>query len=218
MTRQMTIALLLGGAVAVAGCTDPALLDPNADHSKAQQGALLGGVLGAGITAVTGGEGKNIALAAAAGAVAGGLIGNQLDKQAAELRSQLANDGITVTNTGEQLVVSLPQDITFDTDSYTVRSSLRSEIGKVADNLVRYPNSSVQVIGHTDNQGDATYNFGLSQRRAGAVADLLQAGGVGYNRLQTIGRGEEQPIASNLTPEGRAQNRRVEIVVIPNQS
>ena len=216
MTMKLTTAVVLGTLV-LGACTNPALLDPNDENRNAKQGALLGGLLGAGITAATGGDAGNIALATAAGAVAGGLIGNELDKQEAELRAQLANDGITITNTGDRLIVSLPQDITFDTDSYTVRPSLRSDLGKVADNLVAYPDSTVQVIGHTDNVGDATYNLGLSQRRASAVADVLQSNGVTYDRLQTIGRGEGQPIASNLTPEGRAQNRRVEIIVTPNR-
>ena len=84
--------------------------------------------------------------------------------------------------------------------------------------MLKYPASTVQVIGHTDSDGDAAYNIGLSQRRANAVADILQAGGVTFDRLTTIGRGEEEPIASNLTAEGKAQNRRVEIVVIPTKS
>ena len=217
MTLKLTAAAALSSILVLGACTDPALLDANDDNRNAKQGALLGGLLGAGISAVTGGDAGDIAVATAAGAVAGGLIGNELDKQEAELRAQLANDGITITNTGDRLIVSLPQDITFDTDSFTVRPSLRSDLGKVADNLVAYPDSTVQVIGHTDNVGDATYNLGLSQRRASAVADVLQSNGVTYDRLQTIGRGEGQPIASNLTPEGRAQNRRVEIIVIPNR-
>ncbi|SFT56294.1 OmpA family protein [Sedimentitalea nanhaiensis] len=204
-------------AIALLGaCNDPSRLggppDPNA---KAKQGALIGAAGGAALSALTGGEGANLVLGAAAGAAAGGLIGNRLDKQATELRSQLANDGITVTNAGDRLIVSLPQDITFDTDSAAVRSSLRSELVKVANNLNNYPASRVQVVGHTDNTGDATYNLGLSLRRANAVADILQADGVRFDRISTSGRGEEQPLASNLTPEGRAQNRRVEIVVIP---
>lgn len=215
MTQKLTALVAIAGLIGLSACTDPAQIDPNGQNRNAVNGALLGGILGAGLSAATGGEGRNIAIGAVAGAAAGGLIGNQLDKQAAELRGQLANDGISVTNTGDTLVVSLPQDITFDTDSAVVRPSLRGDLSRVAQNLVRYPNSTVQVIGHTDNTGDAGYNLGLSQRRANAVADELQAGGVSFSRLRTTGRGEDQPIASNLTPEGRAQNRRVEIIVIP---
>ena len=218
MILKFPVSAALAAVLVLSACNDPSSLGSDADpNAKAKQGALLGAVVGAGLSAATGGEGKNILLGAAAGAAAGGVIGNELDKQAAELRSQLANDGISITNTGDRLIVSLPQDITFDTDSAAVRPSLQSDLGKVANNLLRYPNSTVQVIGHTDNTGDATYNLGLSLRRADAVADILQSGGVTYDRISTFGRGEEQPLASNLTPEGRAQNRRVEIVVIPRK-
>ncbi len=217
MTRTHSLIAAVAALSLLGACNDPALLgNSSADpHVKAKQGALIGAAGGAAISALTGGEGKNVLLGAAAGAAAGGLIGNQLDKQAAALRSELSNDGIGITNTGDSLVVSLPQDITFDTDSAVVRSSLRSDLAAVARNLNDYPDSRVQVIGHTDNTGDATYNLGLSLRRANAVADILQADGVRFDRVSTAGRGEEQPLASNLTEQGRAQNRRVEIVVIP---
>jgi outer membrane protein OmpA-like peptidoglycan-associated protein len=97
-----------------------------------------------------------------------------------------------------------------------VRPQLKSDLSKVAASLLRYPDTNVQVIGHTDSDGEASYNVNLSVRRANAVADELQASGVPYTRLRTIGRGEDEPIASNLTEEGKARNRRVEIVVIPN--
>lgn len=218
MILKPTFAVALTAVVALSACTDPATLGASEPKQKAKEGALLGAAIGAGIGLVTAGgnKGKSALVGAAVGAAAGGLIGHDLDRQAAELRAELANDGISITNTGESLIVSLPQDITFATDSFTIRSSLQSDLGKVASHLLKYPKSTVQVIGHTDSEGDATYNLGLSQRRADAVADILQSDGVPFNRLQIIGRGEEQPVASNLTAEGRAQNRRVEIVVIPN--
>jgi outer membrane protein OmpA-like peptidoglycan-associated protein len=218
MILKPTLAIALTAVVALGACTDPATLGAGDPNQKTKEGALLGAAIGAGIGLVTAGgnKGKSALIGAAAGAAAGGLIGNSLDKQEAELRAQLANDGITITNTGDRLIVSLPQDITFATDSFSVRPSLQSDLGKVASHLLKYPDSTVQIIGHTDSEGDATYNLGLSQRRADAVADVLQSNGVTYNRLQITGRGEEQPVASNLTAEGRAQNRRVEIVVIPN--
>lgn len=218
MILKPTLAIALTAVVALGACTDPATLGAGDPNQKTKEGALIGAAIGAGIGLVTAGgnKGKSALIGAAAGAAAGGLIGNSLDKQEAELRAQLANDGITITNTGDRLIVSLPQDITFATDSFTVRPSLQSDLGKVASHLLKYPDSTVQIIGHTDSEGDATYNLGLSQRRADAVADVLQSNGVTYSRLQITGRGEEQPVASNLTAEGRAQNRRVEIVVIPN--
>lgn len=219
MIFRIPTCVALTAVLVLSACNDPSNLTLNNDpNAKAKEGALLGAAVGLGLSAATGGEGANLLLGAAAGAAAGGVIGNQLDKQAAELKSELANDGITITNAGDRLIVSLPEDITFDTDSATVRASLRGELNKVAANLNRYPDSSVQIIGHTDNTGDATYNLGLSVRRANSVADILQADGVAFNRISALGRGEEQPLASNLTEEGRAQNRRVEIVVIPKNT
>lgn len=211
-------ALVLSSAFLLGACNDPAQLATNTDPQKnTKQGAIFGGILGAGLGAVSGASNKTTAVlgGAALGAITGAAIGNSLDQQAAELRQQLATEGITITNTGESLVVSLPQDITFATDSFTVRDSLRPDLARLSRHLLKYPESTVQVIGHTDSDGDAAYNIGLSQRRANAVADVLQANGVAYSRLVTIGRGEDQPIASNLTPEGKARNRRVEIVIIP---
>lgn len=205
--------------MAVTACTDPGTLTVQNDPNKnTKQGAVLGGLIGAGVGAIANNSNPGLgALAGAAiGAAGGGLIGNQLDKQAAELRQQLANDGITIVNAGDRLIVTVPNDITFDTDSSTVRPALRADLVKVGQNLVNYPNSNVQIIGHTDSDGDASYNQGLSERRANAVADILQANGVSYSRIRTYGQGENNPVASNLTPQGKAQNRRVEIVVVPS--
>ncbi len=209
----------LCSAFFLAACTDPATLTVQEDPNKnAKQGALLGGLIGAGVGAIANDSDPLLgALAGGAiGAAGGGVIGNQLDRQAAELRQQLANDGITIVNTGDRLIVTVPNDITFDTDSSTVRPALRADLVKVGQNLVNYPNSNVQIIGHTDSDGEASYNLGLSERRANAVADILQANGVSFSRITTVGQGENNPIASNLTPEGKAQNRRVEIVVVPS--
>ncbi len=209
----------LCSAMALAACTDPGTLNlPSDPNQNARQGAIIGGLVGAGVGAIANDSDPLLgALAGGAiGAAGGGLIGNQLDKQAAELRQQLANDGITIVNAGDRLIVTVPNDITFDTDSATVRPALRADLTRVGQNLVNYPNSNVQIIGHTDSDGDAAYNQGLSVRRANAVADILQANGVNYNRIRTIGQGENNPVASNLTPAGKAQNRRVEIVIVPS--
>lgn len=216
----MTYARLSSAAAALAvlglgACTDPgALSQPG---SKTQQGAIIGGILGAGVGAIANDSdpGLGAVTGALVGATAGGVIGNQLDAQERELRQTLANDSITITNTGDRLILSFPNDLTFATDSAAVAPAVQADLRRVADSLVRYPNSTVQVIGHTDSDGDASYNHGLSVRRANAVADHIQAGGVPYHRMRIIGRGEEQPVASNLTLEGKARNRRVEVVVIP---
>ncbi|WP_170427411.1 OmpA family protein [Ruegeria arenilitoris] len=216
---KSVVAAGLCSAMFLGACTDPGTLNlPSDPNQNAKQGAILGGLIGAGVGAIANGSDPLLGAVAggAIGAAGGGLIGNQLDKQAAELRQQLANQGITVTNAGDRLIVTVPNDITFDTDSATVRPALRADLVRVGQNLVNYPNSNVQIVGHTDSDGDAGYNQGLSERRAQSVADILQANGVSGARISTIGLGENRPVASNLTPEGKAQNRRVDIEIIPN--
>ena len=109
----------------------------------------------------------------------------------------------------------MPQDILFATDSAALRPDLSRDLEAVATNLQRYPSSTVQVLGHTDNTGSASYNRDLSQRRAASVAAILVRNGVQPNRVVTYGMGEDQPVASNLTVDGRAMNRRVEIIIRP---
>lgn len=218
MQMKFTTAGLVTAALALGACTDPATV--GTPGSNTQQGAILGGLIGAGVGALTNDSdpGLGALTGAVVGATAGGVIGNQLDAQERELRQTLANDEITITNTGDRLILSFPNDLTFATNSASVAPVVQGDLRKVANSLVRYPNSTVQVIGHTDSDGAASYNQNLSVRRANAVADHIQAGGVPYGRLQIIGRGEDMPVASNLTPEGKARNRRVEVVVIPQAS
>lgn len=204
-------------ALSLAACTSPAHLDGADPNQKTKQGALLGGLIGAGVGAVVSDDkAKGALIGGALGAAGGGVYGNMLDKQEAELRQSLGNDNVTIRNTGDSLVVTLPQDILFDVDSARVNPGLRGDLMAVAASLQDYPDTSVQVLGHTDNTGSASYNQALSERRANAVADVLMDGGVAFNRIRTMGRGEDQPVASNLTSEGKAQNRRVEIVILPN--
>ncbi len=218
MIHLKPVSAALCALFGLSACNDPASLGEYST-TKTEQGALFGGILGAGIGALTSdNKTRGALLGGAAGALAGGVVGNQLQKQEAELRAQLASDEISIVNTGDRLVVSLPDDITFESDSSAVRPALRFDLTTMADNLLRYPDSRVQIIGHTDSDGEAGYNLTLSQKRAGSVARVLQDGGVSDDRLQTSGRGEEQPLASNLTDEGKAKNRRVEIVVIPLNS
>ncbi|NDV98456.1 OmpA family protein [Salipiger sp. PrR002] len=211
---KTTVLLTLAGAMALSACTD--VNDPN---RQAKNGVLIGALGGAVAGRAIGGNNsdaaKNALAGAAAGAIAGGLIGNNLDKQEAALRQQLGNN-VGITNTGDRLIVTMPQDILFATDSASLRPDLQGDIATVGRSLMEYPNTTVQVIGHTDSDGAAAYNQSLSQRRAAAVASLLMQQGVPSYRVQSIGRGEDQPIASNLTPEGKQQNRRVEIVILPS--
>lgn len=212
MNIPNSLALATAGALALGACTPT-------EPSNARTGAIAGGLIGAAIgsqrdddrlaTAVVGGV---------IGAAIGGAIGESLDRQAAELDQAIQDDRVRIVNTGDRLIVTLPEGILFATDSAAVSPSIQGDLYAVASNLNRYPNSRVQVIGHTDNTGSAAYNQDLSERRATSVAAILQSGGVNPARLRAIGKGEDQPVASNLTPEGRQQNRRVEIIIIPNKA
>jgi len=184
---------------------------------KATAGAVTGALVGAAVGANASG-GNRLAQAAAGailGGAVGGVIGSSLDRQAAELQGSVSNQ-TRVVNNGNSLTVTMPQDILFATNSAALRPDLLRDLDALATNLLRYPDSTVEIVGHTDNTGTAALNQDLSQRRAGAVADKLRAAGVPSRRIVAIGRGEDFPVASNLTPEGRALNRRVEIVIRPN--
>ncbi|MCA8882982.1 MAG: OmpA family protein [Rhodobacteraceae bacterium] len=203
-------------ATALTGCTTPPQLAGSpAEPNRTTSGAIIGGIAGGMIAGpFTGGGGGKAAVGAVAGATLGAAIGNALDRQASELDQELG-DSITVQNQGNQLLVSFPQDILFAVDSAAVPDSQKRDLRTLAANLQRYPDTTVEVIGHTDNTGSAAHNFDLSARRAGAVSAVLVDAGVAGSRLTAKGRGEDAPIASNLTPEGRAQNRRVEVIIRP---
>jgi outer membrane protein OmpA-like peptidoglycan-associated protein len=203
------------GALTLTGCVSTTAADPNANRTR--DGAVVGGMLGAflGATADDDNRGRNAVLGAAAGALAGGAVGAALDRQARDLRANLDNDRILIRNTGQELVVTMPEGILFDFDSAAIRAGLQSDLRALARNLQQYPDTTVDVIGHTDSEGSAQYNMDLSSRRASAVAGVLLEEGVAPFRVRSFGRGEDQPVATNLTPEGRAQNRRVEVVIRP---
>ena len=214
------IVVAIGGLMALTACTDPATLGGTGEpHQKTKQGALIGAGIGAAVGVLTGKDGSKTKAAvkgAILGGAAGGIVGNVLDRQEADLRQSIGNEDVQITNTGDRLIVTLPQDILFPIDGFNVRPDLQRDLRAVAGNLQAYPDSIVQIVGHTDSDGEAAYNAGLSERRANAVADVLLNSGVPFERIQTFGRGETQPVASNLSAEGKAQNRRVEIVILPN--
>ncbi|SEM74031.1 OmpA family protein [Palleronia pelagia] len=188
------------------------------ERNRAATGALVGAGLGAlaGATRESGDDRlRNAAVGAVIGAGTGAVVGTFLDRQAADLRNNFANGEIDVINTGNELIVRMPQDILFATDSASVAPTLQSDLRVLAASLNRYPQSLVEVQGHTDNTGSAAYNQDLSERRAQAVTSILLQNGVASGRLTSVGYGFSQPIASNATPEGRAQNRRVQIIIRP---
>jgi outer membrane protein OmpA-like peptidoglycan-associated protein len=208
--RKPALAAILG-LVSLGACVQTG---PSNQQIGTATGAVVGGLIGANVDS----DNPRTATAAAAaiGAVVGGAIGQQLDRQKAELDQGFTND-IDVINTGSELIVRMPNGILFDIDSAALRPQVQSDLNVLAGNLLRYPNSTIFVVGHTDNTGSAAHNQQLSQRRAQSVASVLMAGGVAPARIIATGRGEDQPIASNLTPEGRQANRRVEITIRPNQ-
>lgn len=205
------IGLSILSAFILAACEDTT----NGPQKKTAAGIGIGAATGALAGIIIGDNKDSVVVGTVAGAVIGGLIGNSLDRQEAELRDSLSDDGTTITNTGSELIVTLPEGITFDTDSTYVRDSFRPEIYKIASNLQNHPDTTIDVIGHTDSTGDASYNQALSTNRANSVTGLLTGKGVSHSRIASYGRGETSPIASNDTESGKAQNRRVEIVIRP---
>ncbi|TNC46778.1 OmpA family protein [Rubellimicrobium rubrum] len=214
--ERLTLSLMTASVLGLAACQQPL---PNQANDQTRQGAITGAGVGAVVGVLTGDDNeeriRNAAIGAAVFGAAGAGIGALLDRQEAELRAQLGSG--TVTNTGSQLVVTLPNDILFGFDQASVSIASQADLRAVATSLNNYPNSTVNVVGHTDNVGDAAYNQDLSERRASAVANVLIASGVSASRINIVGRGEDQPAFTNQTVDGQARNRRVEIIITPNQ-
>ncbi len=207
--ERLTLTVAAASLVGLAACQAPL---PNQTPDQTRQGALIGAGVGAVVGAATGDDRderiENALIGAAVLGAAGGAIGAALDRQEAELRAQLGSG--TVVNTGNQLVVTLPNDVLFGFDSAAVGIQSQNDLRAVAASLNRYPNSIVNVVGHTDSTGDAAYNQNLSEQRARAVANVLVGSGVAANRINIVGRGENQP-----TGRGAAADRRVEIIITP---
>ena len=219
---KFPLVVAMTAVVALGACTNPngSILAQDGDpNQRTKNGALIGTGAGAVIGALSKGDGDR-AKGAIKGAIIGAAIGAGggalLDRQERDLRASLGNNNVTINNTGDRLIVTLPQDILFASGSSAVRPDLQRDLGAVASNLQAYPNSTIQVIGHTDSDGEAGFNQQLSESRANAVTGVLLNNGIASGRAQALGRGESQPVASNLNPQGKAQNRRVEIVILPN--
>lgn len=216
MSPKTSLILASIGALSLSACVSQTGPGGVAGTTRTTTGAVTGALIGSAIGASQDGDSRlaQAAVGGIIGAALGGAIGSALDQQAAALEGSVSSN-TTVTNTGNSLVVTMPQDILFATNSATLRPDLQRDLNAVAANLLNYPNSRIEIVGHTDNTGSAALNQDLSQRRAGAVADVLRQNGVPGSRIVAVGRGEDVPVASNLTPEGRAQNRRVEIIIRP---
>lgn len=204
--------LVLSGAMGLSGCVNTDGTNNNTG-TGAGIGAVVGGLLGRVIS--TDNE-TGTAIGAVVGGVVGGVIGSQLDAQEEALRGTMGSS-VGIVNTGSQLIVSLPEDITFDINSSVVKSSLVGDLNTLAASMNEFPNSTIRVVGHTDNTGTSNYNQALSESRARAVRGILVDAGVNGGRVLAYGEGEASPVASNATPEGRQQNRRVEVFITPTE-
>ena len=179
-------------------------------------GAGTGAVVGAFAGAATGNDPRIAALIGAGlGGLTGAAVGHFMDKQEAELRAQLQSTGVSVTRVGNQIILNMPSNITFQTDSATVNTAFNDTLVSVGLVLKKFNKTVVDVTGHTDNTGSDAHNQDLSQRRAVAVATIIANQGVDQRRFYIEGKGESDPIASNANEAGRSQNRRVEIQISP---
>jgi outer membrane protein OmpA-like peptidoglycan-associated protein len=193
--------------------------DPNTGEKKVSRtvlgtggGALAGMLLGG----LIGGKTGRI-VGAGIGGVAGGVIGYKMDQQIKELKEQTAGSGVDVTETdgGQAILVNLPDGVTFDVGSSTLKPTFRDTLDKIAESMKQYPNSLIDVYGHTDSTGSDAFNQTLSESRARTVAGYLSSRGVSAARIRSQGFGETMPVGDNNTTEGRQKNRRVEIKIVP---
>lgn len=214
-TIGMTLlAAAIAGSLGIAGCTTNPYTGEQ-EASKAAKGAGIGAVSGAIIGAITGGSRKNALLGAGIGALAGGAVGYYMDQQEAKLRQQLQNTGVSVTRNGNNIILNMPGNVTFATDSSNISADFYQVLNSVALVINEYEKTYVDITGHTDSTGAEDYNMQLSVARANSVARYLESQKVLPQRITTTGAGESSPIAANDTAQGRALNRRVEILLTP---
>jgi outer membrane protein OmpA-like peptidoglycan-associated protein len=186
--------------------------------TKSQKGAVIGGTSGAVIGGVVGHSMGNTAMGAiigaAAGGVAGGVIGRKMDKQAEEIAKEMGD--AEVIREGEGIVIKFKEKVLFGYDRSDLNATAKTNLDKLKNILVKYPETNITVIGHTDSKGSDSYNQTLSESRATAVTNYASQNGIDKARLTAIGKGESDPIATNDTEEGSASNRRVEFVITAN--
>jgi outer membrane protein OmpA-like peptidoglycan-associated protein len=210
-STRISSALFIAATVVLSGC---------AGMSQQQKGAVIGATTGAAVGGVIGNQTGSTARGAIIGAVVGGaagaVIGHQMDQQAKELQQNIP--GATIQRVGEGIAVTFASGILFPFNSTEILPDGRTNLQQLASSLEKYPNSDILIVGHTDSVGTEAYNNDLSQRRALAAQSYLQSLGVPATRLQATGRGESEPIQSNDTDAGRAQNRRVEIAIYASEA
>lgn len=215
---KKNLSLLLVSALVVAGCAQP--------PSKTQKGAMIGtgvgAAVGAGLGQAIGKDTKGTLVGAGIGALVGGLAGggiaNYMEKQEMAMNQALAGvEGASVQRNMNTLALTFKSDVMFDTGSAVLKAGAYDEITRVAQVMNQYPETTIQIAGHTDSVGAESTNQILSERRAEAVKNALAAQGVNPARMRTLGYGESQPIADNNSDAGRQMNRRVTVTITPNQ-
>jgi outer membrane protein OmpA-like peptidoglycan-associated protein len=214
---KKTFLLAAVATLAVAGCAQNPYYGDTANTARgATVGAGAGAVLG-NVVSGSGDRTKGGLIGAAVGATIGGLVGRQMDKQEAELRQQMAGTGVEVQRQGDTIRLQAPENITFDTNRADVKPQFQPVLTQLSQSIQQYPGTVVQIEGHTDSTGSAAYNQTLSENRAGAVRSYMVQRGVEPTRLAAVGYGMTRPVADNTTVDGRAQNRRVEVLIVPTQ-
>src|SRR5712672_2209322 len=218
MVKAATLAVVLAAGL-IAGCQTT---DPYTGEKKTTSttfGALIGAGAGAAIGMISGHDAKQrrqrALVGAGVGALAGGAVGNYMDRQESELRALMRDSGVTVTRKGEDIVLNMPGNITFRTGSADLNAQFFKVLDGVAQVARKYDKTIIEIAGHTDNVGGTDFNRQLSQRRASTVARYLTSKGVSEPRIMTAAGGEDHPIASNSTEQGRAANRRVAVTLAP---
>jgi outer membrane protein OmpA-like peptidoglycan-associated protein len=217
-TGRRCVAAIAAAALlaTTSGCTTDAYTGEK-EVSKTAIGAVIGAAAGAGIGALANkrNRAKGALIGAGIGGLAGGAVGAYMDVQEKKLREQLQGTGVSVTRQGDDIVLNMPGNVTFATDSAEIKSNFYSVLNSVSLVLKEYDKTIIEVTGHTDSTGSDTYNQTLSEKRAGSVGAYLGGQGINTQRILTQGFGEQLPVADNSTPAGREQNRRVELRLVP---
>ncbi|EKK3988774.1 OmpA family lipoprotein [Cronobacter sakazakii] len=217
--RIIFVVAMVSGALALSGCTTNPYTGER-EAGKSGIGAGIGSLVGAGVGVLSSSKkdrGKGALIGAAAGAALGGGVGYYMDVQEAKLRQKMQGTGVSVTRSGDNIILNMPNNVTFDSSQANLKPAGANTLTGVAMVLKEYPKTAVNVVGYTDSTGGQALNMKLSQQRAESVASALITQGVAANRIRTSGMGPANPVASNSTEEGKAQNRRVEITLSPLQ-
>jgi len=221
---KLKITTLAVGALLLTNCTTINPYTGEQQVSKAAIGTGIGAVSGGILGAIIGnntGDGdstKGALIGAGVGAGVGGGIGYYMDQQEAKIREQLQSTGVSVTRNGNNIILNMPESITFDVAQSDLKPHFYSTLDSVALVLKEYDKTNIGIAGHTDSDGSDSYNLGLSQNRANSVGSYLSSQGVAQGRVNPIGYGERHPVASNSNDSGKAANRRVELHIEPIES